>query len=77
MGSLFRALRRLSNNVGLAWWVRIETRDPNVVYWFGPFLTRNRLKGQLSVFLADLSDEAPSSVTHTVERCCRKEPLTI
>ena len=33
MGSLFRALRRLSNNVGLAWWVRIETRDPNVVYW--------------------------------------------
>ena len=77
MGSLFRALRSLSNNVGLAWWVRIETRDPNVVYWFGPFLTRKGLNVQLSVFLKDLSDEAPSSVTHRVERCCRREPLTI
>ena len=77
MRPLFRVLRSLGNNLGLAWWGRVETRQPNVVYWFGPFLTRNGLKTNLSIFLEDLSLEDPLSMQHTLMRCRRKEPFTI
>ena len=77
MGSLIRPLRSLVNVFGLAWWARVETREPNVTYWFGPFLTRKSLEVKLSAFVADLSFEGPASVNHTLVRCRRVEPLTI
>ena len=70
------AIRSLGNNFGLAWWARVETKDPNVTYWFGPFLTRRSLKGSLSIFVNDLSDEGIQSITHSYIRCHRSEPLT-
>ncbi|WP_081939939.1 MULTISPECIES: DUF1816 domain-containing protein [unclassified Prochlorococcus] len=77
MGSLIRPLRSLVNGFGLAWWARVETREPNVTYWFGPFVTRKSLEVKLSTFVADLSLEGPASVNHTLLRCRRVEPLTI
>ncbi len=77
MGSLYRALRSLGNNLGLAWWAKVQTYEPNVIYWFGPFLTRRGLNNQLSIFLEDLSYEEPVSMTHTLTRCRRQEPFTI
>ncbi|MDP7327230.1 MAG: DUF1816 domain-containing protein, partial [Prochlorococcaceae cyanobacterium ETNP7_MAG_30] len=38
MGLLIRPLRSLVNSFGLAWWARVETRDPDVTYWYGPFV---------------------------------------
>ncbi len=76
MGPL-RALRRFGNILGLAWWARVQTNEPNVTYWFGPFLTRRSLKLNLSTFLDDLSVEAPDSINHSLVRCRRGEPLTI
>ena len=65
MGSLIRPLRSLVNGFGLAWWARVETREPNVTYWFGPFLTRKSLEVKLSTFVADLSFEGPASLNHS------------
>ena len=74
--SPIRAIRSLGNSFGLAWWAKVETREPNVTYWFGPFLTRRSLKRKLSVFKNDLSEEGPQSVDHVLIRCKKAEPLT-
>ena len=75
MGPL-RVLRSIGNGFGLAWWAKVETNEPSVTYWFGPFLTRRSLRGNLSRFSQDLSDEGAKSVSHSFIRCKRSEPLT-
>ena len=72
-----RGFRSFGNNLGLAWWAKVETSSPNVTYWFGPFLTRRNLKVKLSSFLEDLSIEGSDSIKHTLVRERRGEPLTI
>ena len=72
-----RGVRSFGNNLGLAWWAKVETSAPNVTYWFGPFLTRRNLKTSLSSFLEDLSIEGSDSIKHTLVRGRRGEPLTI
>ena len=71
-----RAVRSLGNSLGLAWWAKIETGNPNATYWFGPFLTKRSLKSKVSIFLDDLSSEGNDSVDHSFVRCRRIEPLT-
>ena len=71
-----RALRSIGNSFGLAWWARVETSEPDVTYWFGPFLTRRSLKLGLSSFINDLSLERPENISHRLVRCRRAEPLT-
>ena len=71
-----RALRSLGNSIGLAWWAKVETNQPDVTYWFGPFLTRRSLKVRLTGFVDDLSAESPNQIRHSFIRCRRNEPLT-
>ena len=71
-----RALRSLANSFGLAWWAKVETIQPGVTYWFGPFLTRRSLKVRLNDFVEDLSEESPQEINHSLIRCRRNEPLT-
>ena len=71
-----RAVRSLGNSLGLAWWAKIETGNPNATYWFGPFLTKRSLRLKVSIFLDDLSSEGVDSVDHSFIRCRRIEPLT-
>ncbi len=71
-----RALRSLGNSFGLAWWARVETNQPDVTYWFGPFLTRRSLKLKLVGFIDDLTGEAPQKINHTLIRGRQNEPLT-
>jgi len=33
-------IRNFGNKLGLAWWAKIETNQPNGTYWFGPFITK-------------------------------------
>nr|WP_320676600.1 DUF1816 domain-containing protein [Prochlorococcus sp. MIT 1300] len=75
--SPMRVLRSLGNKFGLAWWAVVETREPKVTYWFGPFLTRNSLERKLSSFMDDLSFEGSPPVNHRMLRCRRREPLTL
>ena len=71
-----RALRSLGNSFGLAWWAKVETTQPDVTYWFGPFLTRRSLKVRLKGFLEDLTSESPQGISHSFIRGSRNEPLT-
>ncbi|HJN36712.1 MAG: DUF1816 domain-containing protein [Prochlorococcus sp.] len=77
MSPLIRLLRTLSNGAGLAWWARVQSSNPDVTYWFGPFIRKQGLSSALPRFLDDLSQEQPGSISHAVLRCRRAEPLTI
>ena len=77
MTSLFWPARSLANGLGLAWWARVETRDPDVTYWFGPYVRRASLEAALPPFLADLRQEGPGQLSHSLVRARRSEPLTI
>ena len=72
-----KLIRNFGNKLGLAWWAKVETEAPNVVYWFGPFLTKKNLKGNLEIFLNDLNQEGSKKITHSLMRCKKNEPLTI
>ena len=76
MNPLLWPVRSLANAFGLAWWARVETRSPDAVYWFGPFVRRSTLEAALGAFLEDLRMEAPASMEHRLLRTSRNEPLT-
>jgi len=77
MNPLLWPLRSLANGLGMAWWARVQTHDPEITYWFGPFVRRQELDAALQPFLDDLRREAPGSLDHAVLRTRRGEPLTI
>ena len=70
-------LRKFGNKLGLAWWAKIETDQPSVIYWYGPFITKRSLNENMSTFIKDLSDEGFENIKHTLVRCKKEEPLTI
>jgi len=72
-----KLIRKLGNKLGLAWWAKVETQSPDVIYWFGPFLTKKSLEGNLEIFLSDLNDEGSKNISHCLMRCKKSEPLTI
>ena len=72
-----KLIRKLGNKLGLAWWAKVETHSPQVIYWFGPFLTKKSLKGNLETFLVDLNNEGSKDISHSLIRCKKSEPLTI
>ena len=70
-------IRKLGNKLGLAWWAKIETEQPDTTYWYGPFITKSSLKENMSSFIKDLSDEGFSNIKHSFLRCKKEEPLTV
>jgi hypothetical protein len=76
MSPLLWPMRNLANGLGMAWWARVETHSPEVIYWFGPFVRRSTLEAALPAFLTDLRSEAPGSLESTCLRTSRQEPLT-
>tara|TARA_B100000212_G_scaffold310578_1_gene261737 strand:- start:1157 stop:1390 length:234 start_codon:yes stop_codon:yes gene_type:complete len=72
-----KLIRKLGNKLGLTWWAKVETHSPDVIYWFGPFLTKKNLEGNLKTFITELNDEGSKDISHTLIRCRKSEPLTI
>ena len=70
-------IRNFGNKLGLAWWAKIETDQPSITYWFGPFITKSSLKENMPSFIKDLSDEGSKNIKHSLVRCKKEEPLTI
>ena len=70
-------IRNFGNKLGLAWWAKIETQNPNTTYWYGPFLTKNSLKENMTAFMKDLTDEGSTKIKHSMVRCKKEEPLTV
>lgn len=77
MTPLLRPLRSIANGFGMAWWARVETRQPDVTYWFGPYIRRTSLEAALPPFLADLRSEGAGEINHALLKTRRSEPLTI
>ena len=61
MTTVLQPLRSVANGLGLAWWARVESRQPDVTYWFGPYVRRSSLEAALAPFLADLRSEGAES----------------
>ena len=72
-----KLIRNFGNKLGLAFWAKVETGNPTVTYWYGPFLTKRSLIKNLDDFLNDLTGEGSSDIKHTIVRCKKKEPLTV
>ena len=70
-------IRNFGNKLGLAWWAKIETTKPNVIYWFGPFLTKRNLTENLVFFIDDLKEEGFKDIKQSIVRCKKEEPLTV
>ena len=70
-------IRHFGNKLGLAWWAKIETQQPNATYWYGPFITKRSLKENMSSFIEDLTNEGYKNIQHSFVRCKKEEPLTI
>ena len=70
-------IRKIGNKLGLAWWAKIETKQPDAIYWFGPFITKRSLNDNISSFIKDLSDEGFTDIKHSLLRCKKDEPLTV
>ena len=72
-----KLIRNFGNKLGLAWWAKIETKQPSTTYWYGPFITKRSLKENMSSFIKDLSDEGSKNIKHSLVRCKKEEPLTV
>ena len=70
-------IRNFGNKLGLAWWAKVETEDPTVTYWYGPFLTKQSLKENLVSFVQDLYGEGSRIIKQDIVRCKKDEPLTV
>ena len=70
-------IRNFGNKLGLAWWAKIETDQPNATYWFGPFITKRSLKENIPSFIDDLINEGSKNIQHSFVRCNKEEPLTL
>ncbi len=62
-------LADFSNRLGLAWWVRVTTRTPNCVYYFGPFLNQQEAYSSIAGYVEDLEQEQAEGINSVVERC--------
>ena len=76
MNPMLWPARSVANGLGLAWWARVETRSPDAIYWFGPFVRRSTLEAALPAFLDDLRSESPAVLDHQLLQTRRGEPLT-
>ena len=66
----------VANALGLAWWARVRSEDPQFIYWLGPFVRRRQLERYLLLFMRDLQLEGAQDLTAERLRCRRSEPLT-
>ena len=72
-----KVIRNFGNKLGLAFWAKIQTENPNTTYWYGPFLTKSSLNENLNSFVQDLTDEGSTNIKHKIVRCNKEEPLTV
>ena len=72
-----KLIRNFGNKLGLAWWAKIQTANPNATYWYGPFLSKRNLEDNMFYFIKDLSKEGSTDIKHSLVRCKKEEPLTV
>ncbi|MEO1373425.1 MAG: DUF1816 domain-containing protein [Rivularia sp. (in: cyanobacteria)] len=77
IGNTFKEFAtNISDNLGLAWWVEIKTRNPKCTYYFGPFLNGTEAKAAVKGYVEDLELEGAQGINVDVKRC-KPKALTI
>ena len=61
-------IRNLGNKLGLAWWAKIETEQPDATYWYGPFITKRSLKENIPSFINELSEEGSINIPTALKK---------
>lgn len=69
-------LTEILNAIGWAYWVKIETKQPNCTYYFGPFANFQEAKLSKVGYVEDLNQEGATGITIEIKRCKPRE-LTI
>lgn len=54
--------------VGLAWWVEIQTDQPQCTYYFGPFLSRKEARSAQVGYIEDIESEGAQGIQAQVGR---------
>ncbi|HEY9652531.1 MAG TPA: DUF1816 domain-containing protein [Coleofasciculaceae cyanobacterium] len=62
--------------IGKAWWVKIVTKNPDCIYYFGPFVSHREAQISQLGYIEDLERERPQLITIEIQQCQPKE-LTI
>ena len=62
-------LAKLSNYLGLAFWVKVETEIPSCTYYFGPFVSQLDAEVDRSGYVEDLKQEGAQGITVNIQRC--------
>lgn len=65
-----------SNQLGLAWWVEINTSVPHCTYYFGPFDSEREAQFHRNGYVEDLYEEKARGIVAIVKQCC-PDVLTI
>ncbi len=66
----------LYNLLGKAYWAKVETLGPEVIYYIGPYINKNSLKRDLITFKSDLNKEGAFKINIIILRRYCAEPLT-
>jgi hypothetical protein len=73
MKTLWQNFKEVLINVfqelGLAWWVEVETQNPRCTYYFGPFLSSTEAKTAIKGYVEDLEQEGAQGIAINVKRC--------
>lgn len=62
--------------MGKAWWVKISTKNPDCIYYFGPFVSHREAQLSQLGYIEDLERERPQLISIEIKQCQPKE-LTI
>ncbi|HLO86935.1 MAG TPA: DUF1816 domain-containing protein [Nostocaceae cyanobacterium] len=74
--NLKEVLINVFNNLGIAWWVEINTHNPRCTYYFGPFLNSVDAALASKGYVEDLELEGAQGIIVNVKRC-KPNRLTI
>lgn len=56
------ALQQVDDQAELDWWIRFETLNPSIIYFFGPFDSFHEAQSNCDGYLEDLKDENPEKI---------------
>ena len=60
-----------------AWWVKITTKQPSCIYYFGSFLSQTEAKENCFGYIEDLAAEKTKGITVEIIYTLEPEVLTV
>ena len=57
------------NQQGKPYWIEISTKQPQCIYYFGPFENSAEAKQMQHGYIQDLVEEKASGISVTIKRC--------